>query len=626
MNIVLRRVFCFFALLGLPGLLVASECFADGVGDKRDEHVGGKHELVTGASDGVFGSVLEGDFEAAHFPGVLVPTLYNLGAGSIERRHMTSSLGGDTEQPSWVLNDELDELTEAAIIASSYEMGFRPIINGQLDTTQEHMGVVALYNTQGAMCTGTLISRKVVLTAAHCAQGVNISNLNVMFGTDIQSASSTWLGVVDSEVHPYYNPGGDYEAPDHDIALLRLNQDAPSDVSSIPYLPEAYSLTSSDIGSPLTYVGFGVTGGGGQNTRKYYFDGALGAICDGPSQCSYGGAVVAPYCIAYSNQYGGPCSGDSGGPALVERGGIEYVAGVTSYGDQNCEYYGVSTKVDRFQDFIEDFIGNIVPEVCHNGADDSGNGLVDCQDPECASSRFCSGLEACQESVPILCDDTTVGSTTGGSQRFIEYSCGGSTRFIGPENAYQLSAPMGTKVTATLTPTGGTDLDLFIVEKLDNSCDPDGCIGVSTNNGEAQDSVTVTLSTGSFIVVDSMGEEGGSYQLSLRCGDDLSEICDSGIDEDGDGLTDCEDPDCSSFWACTPNGEYELCNSGLDDDGDGLTDCEDPDCQRSKFCADDGGGGACDCSTVKGGKTTPWAGLLFLFMGVFGLIWKRRRC
>jgi len=50
------------------------------------------------------------------------------------------------------------------------------------------------------------------------------------------------------------------------------------------------------------------------------------------------------------------------------------------------------------------------------------------------------------------------------------------------------------------------------------------------------------------------------------------EICDDGIDNDGDGLTDCLDPECSGA-VCV-----EVCNDGQDNDGDGKIDCVDPDC------------------------------------------------
>ncbi len=49
------------------------------------------------------------------------------------------------------------------------------------------------------------------------------------------------------------------------------------------------------------------------------------------------------------------------------------------------------------------------------------------------------------------------------------------------------------------------------------------------------------------------------------------EVCQSGVDDDGDGLVDCDDPDCQGVGC-------ERCDSGVDDDGDGLVDCEDSQC------------------------------------------------
>ncbi|WP_157974359.1 M43 family zinc metalloprotease [Lewinella sp. IMCC34183] len=41
------------------------------------------------------------------------------------------------------------------------------------------------------------------------------------------------------------------------------------------------------------------------------------------------------------------------------------------------------------------------------------------------------------------------------------------------------------------------------------------------------------------------------------------EICDNGIDDDGDGLTDCEDPDCSGTTACAPPAGDCVAPTGL---------------------------------------------------------------
>ena len=84
--------------------------------------------------------------------------------------------------------------------------------------------------------------------------------------------------------------------------------------------------------------------------------------------------------------------------------------------------------------------------------------------------------------------------------------------------------------------------------------------------------------------------------------------CTNGIDDDGDGLIDCNDPDCVASNECT----IEICDNGIDDDGDGWIDCSDTECYNLSFCLeicdngiDDNGNGLIDsddpqCSTSSG--------------------------
>jgi subtilisin-like proprotein convertase family protein len=59
------------------------------------------------------------------------------------------------------------------------------------------------------------------------------------------------------------------------------------------------------------------------------------------------------------------------------------------------------------------------------------------------------------------------------------------------------------------------------------------------------------------------------------------DICDDKIDNDEDGLEDCEDDDCANLAVCLP----ELsCNNGFDDDMDGVADCQDEDCDGNGIC------------------------------------------
>lgn len=70
------------------------------------------------------------------------------------------------------------------------------------------------------------------------------------------------------------------------------------------------------------------------------------------------------------------------------------------------------------------------------------------------------------------------------------------------------------------------------------------------------------------------------------------EVCGNGIDDEGDFLIDCDDPECALTNLCVlleqaggEIGEAGFCGNFLDDDGDGLADCADPECAFTLDCA-----------------------------------------
>ncbi len=62
-------------------------------------------------------------------------------------------------------------------------------------------------------------------------------------------------------------------------------------------------------------------------------------------------------------------------------------------------------------------------------------------------------------------------------------------------------------------------------------------------------------------------------------------LCSDGLDNDGDGLIDCQDESCSGSSSCMENSLY-TCVDGIDNDGDGLIDCQEAICQSFIVCAE----------------------------------------
>ncbi len=469
------------------------------------------------------------------------------------------------------------------------------ILYGTADTSSVNQAVVYITMSgggYGGACSGTLIAPDVVLTAAHCIAPA--ANMRVYFGNSTNTFTAQ-RNVSATHVHPNWDPNFQQTRNlANDIALLRLASPAPSTITPIPYLPAAQALTQGEVGTlSLEFVGFGLTETGSSGT-KLRMNQILQNICEGSSWCNIsipnvGVTQVPPNTFGILiNTNGGICSGDSGGPAFVVRSGTKYVAGISSFvltnAQDRCDYYGAATKVDRFTSFIASFLGTAV-ENCTNGIDDDGDGLVDCADPDCAADPACQA-NACQEAVTIGCGATIMDSTQGAISMYVNYgnNCTQGHPMNGPEKAYRIVGGTGTRVNARLTLSySNTDLELLL---LKGACNPANCSAASMNQAGQAENLSFTLDGQEHYLIVETYQNPGPYNLQITCENEQPpvEICNNGIDDDGDGKIDCDDPDCVQDPACRPPAE--ICNNGIDDDGDGKTDCADADCFAESHCLD----------------------------------------
>jgi len=99
------------------------------------------------------------------------------------------------------------------------------------------------------------------------------------------------------------------------------------------------------------------------------------------------------------------------------------------------------------------------------------------------------------------------------------------------------------------------------------------------------------------------GETHAFYAASGNAPFPIVENCVDGIDNDNDGLVDCDDTqDCAQSSNCYVPPQPEICDDGIDNDGDGLIDCLDKkDCRQHPACKTSGGGGGNNTGGGNGG-------------------------
>ncbi|MCC6933532.1 MAG: trypsin-like serine protease [Deltaproteobacteria bacterium] len=184
------------------------------------------------------------------------------------------------------------------------------IINGDVCSEGKNTIVkLNLYDANGGdigICTGTAITQRAIITAAHCFLG---GVQGVIVDTGEKS-----IQAIDVAIHPDFGPDSTESSLLHDVAILYVNEDL--NVSVYPILVSE----EADKNADAIVTGYGIDE-----------DGDYGKLQAGNATIE--GVSEDHIWFEYDGNGANTCQGDSGGPLLVVKGTGWVIAGITSSGN-----------------------------------------------------------------------------------------------------------------------------------------------------------------------------------------------------------------------------------------------------------------------------------------------------
>lgn len=202
------------------------------------------------------------------------------------------------------------------------------MIVGGRAATRPYEYMISLQTQNGShRCGGSLIRSDWVLTAAHCVDGDDPEDLQIMIGSQRRSQPGDIIELEKILVHPQYQGNG------YDVALLRLESPATQTPTRIADASEAGLWAPGDV---ATAIGWGTSNYLVGSSPDQLQEVELTIVSDADCDLSYGLYGWDPSTEVCAGEITGgkdTCQGDSGGPLMVpDADGRFIVFGTVSWG------------------------------------------------------------------------------------------------------------------------------------------------------------------------------------------------------------------------------------------------------------------------------------------------------
>ncbi len=183
---------------------------------------------------------------------------------------------------------------------------------------KQHIVGVENFKT-GGVCTGTIIKKNIILTAAHCVpKNANAGEIKIIFDHDFYTSEKNKIAAEKIIIHENYQLD---KTIVNDVALIKMKKDIPENYAELN-IERVQSIQPSEVKN-VTVSGFGFS-------RVEFPRWGLGTLrfTDVPILIY---VDYSPLVLLDQTKGSGICQGDSGGGAFVQMNEEWIQIGVTSF-------------------------------------------------------------------------------------------------------------------------------------------------------------------------------------------------------------------------------------------------------------------------------------------------------